>query len=166
MYIEILKAPSNLSLCLQKSDCDIVYGLKQILKVLDSIKCLRRLDPSLWPTVKLVMERVDSKGSVDCYQGAEIRNYTDTMLESCKRQALGDLESLSRSIQQRLEWSDLHFLRALIVFLESQSWVERECQPTDHGQDVSLEEVKHAVELLSAHFRDPLEASSVIIPSL
>ena len=54
------------------------------------------------------MEKIDSEGSVDCYQGAEIRNYTDSTLESCKRQALGDLESLSRTIQQRLEWSDLH----------------------------------------------------------
>jgi len=100
------------------------------------------------------MERVDSEGNVDCYQGAEIRNYTDKMLESCKRHALGDLESLSRSIQQRIEWSDLHLL-ALIVFREIQSWVERERQSTDYGQDASLGEVKHAVELLSSHFRDP-----------
>ena len=42
MYIEILKGPLILSLCLQKSECDIVYGLKQILKVVDSIKSLRR----------------------------------------------------------------------------------------------------------------------------
>jgi len=99
MYVEILKAPSILSLCLQKSDCDIVYGLKQILRVLDSIKSLLRLDPSLWPTVKLVMERVDSKGNVDCYQGAEIRNYTDKMLESCKRQC-----KFSREILHILSW--------------------------------------------------------------
>ena len=155
VYVEILKGPSILSLCLQKTDCDIVYGLKLILKVVDSLKSLRRQDPSLWPTVKLVMERIDSEGSVYCYQGAEIKNYTDTMLESCKRQALGDLERLNRTIQQRLEWSDLHLLRALIVFLESQSWVERE--PADHRSkvgdpDVSLEEVKGALELLSSHF--------------
>ena len=169
IYVEILKGPSILSLCLQKTDCNIVYGLKQILKVVDSIKSLRRQDPSLWPTVKLVMERIDSEGSVYCYQGAEIKNYTDTTLESCKRQALGDLERLNRTIQQRLEWSDLHLLRALIVFLESQSWVERE--PADHRSkvgdpDVSLEEVKGALELLSSHFRDPLEAAGVSIPSI
>lgn len=65
MYVEVLKAPSILSLCLQKSDYDLVYGLKQILKVLDAIKSLKRLDPSLWPTVKLVMERINSEGGVD-----------------------------------------------------------------------------------------------------
>ena len=63
MYVEILKGPSILSLCLQKSDCDIVYGLKQILKVADSIKALRRQDSSLWPTVKLMMEKIDSGGN-------------------------------------------------------------------------------------------------------
>jgi len=99
------------------------------------------------------MIRVDSEGSVDCYQGAENRI---TMLEGCN--------SLRRSIQQRLKWSDLHLLRAFIVFLESQSWVEMEHQPTDHGQDASL--VKHAVKLLSSHFRDQLEAASVVISSL
>ena len=73
MYVEILKGPSILSLCLQKSDCDIVYGLKQILKVADSIRSLGRQDPSLWPTVKLMMEKIDSEGSIVCYQGAEIK---------------------------------------------------------------------------------------------
>ena len=73
MYVEILKGPSILSLCLQKSDCDSVYGLKQILKVADSIRSLRRQDPSLWPTVKLLMEKIDSEGSIACYQGVEIK---------------------------------------------------------------------------------------------
>ena len=76
MYVEILKGPSILSLCLQQSDCGIVYGLKQILKVADSIRSLRRQDSSLCPTVKLMMEKIDWEGSIVCYQGAEIKNYT------------------------------------------------------------------------------------------
>ena len=82
MYIEVLKGPSILSLCLQKSDCDIVYGLKQILKVVDSIKSLRRQHPSLWPTVKLVLERIHIEGSIASYQGAEIKSHNCTTLES------------------------------------------------------------------------------------
>ena len=45
MFIEVLKAPALLSLCLQKSDCDIVYGLKQLLKTVNSLKSLREKDP-------------------------------------------------------------------------------------------------------------------------
>jgi len=47
MYVDILNGPSKLSLCLQKVDCDIVFGLKQILKVADSITSLRSQDPML-----------------------------------------------------------------------------------------------------------------------
>ena len=167
MYVEILKGPSILSLCLQKSDCDIVYGLKQILKVADSIRSLRRQDPSLWPTVKLMMEKIDSEGSIVCYQGAEIKNYTSATLESCKKQALGDLERLNKTIQQRLEWSDVRLLRALIAFLDTQSWIKRQSSVSDNEEeDTSLEQVNGAIELLSSHFRNPLEATGVDIPSL
>ena len=99
MCIEVLKSPSILSLCLQKSDCGIVYGLKQILKAVDTIKSLRRQDPSLWPTVKLVLERIDSEGSVASYQGAKIIYYNSVTLESYKNQALADLERLNRTMQ-------------------------------------------------------------------
>ena len=45
MYIDVLKGLSMLSLSLQKSDCDIVNGLKQILKAADSIKSFRIQNP-------------------------------------------------------------------------------------------------------------------------
>ena len=92
MYIDVLKSPSMLSLSLQKSDCDIVYVLKQFLKAADSIKSLRIQNPSLWPTVKLMLERIHTEGNVVTYQGAEIKNYNSITLESCKRQALADME--------------------------------------------------------------------------
>ena len=99
MYVDILKGPSKLSLCLQKADCDIVFGLKQILKVADSIKSLISQDPTLWPTVKLVLEKVNSEGSISSYEGAELKNYTSATLENCKKQALGDLHRLNKTIR-------------------------------------------------------------------
>ena len=63
-------------------------------------------------------------------------------------------------MQARLEWSDLQLLRALIVFLETQSWIQRSTGHDDTDpDDASLQEVKNAIELLSSHFRDPLEAA-------
>ena len=167
MYIEVLKCPSILSLCLQKSNCDIVYGLKQILKAADSIKSLRRQDPSLWPTVKLVLDRIHTEGSFVSYQGAEIKYLNSVTLESCKKQVLPDLERLNRTMQRRLEWFDVKLLRALIAFLETQSWMKRSViDHDDDGTDASLQEVKGAIEVLSAHFRDPLEAAGANLPLL
>jgi len=166
MYVDILNGPSKLSLCLQKADCDIVFGLKQILKVANTIKSLRSQDPTLWPTVKLVLEKVDSKGSITSYQGAQLKSYSSATLENCKRQALGDLERLNITIQQRLEWSDVKLLRALIVFLDTQSWIKRQPSDSDIEEDTSLEQVSDAIELLCSHFREPLESGGVEIPVL
>ena len=169
MYIDVLKGRSMLSLSLQKSDCDIVYGLKQILKAADSIKSLRIQNPSLWPTVKLVLERIHTEGSVITYQGAEIKNCNSVTLESCKRQALADMERLNNTMKVQLEWLDVKLLRALIVFLDTQSWTRRFVTDDDDGDytdGTSLQDMKNALEVLSTHFRDPLEAVGANLPLL
>ena len=159
MYIDVLKHSSMLSLSLQKSDCDIVYGLKQILKAADSIKSLSIQNPSLWPTVKLVLEGIHTEGSVVTYQGAEIKNYNSVTLESFKRQALADMERLNNTIKKRLQWLDVKLLKALIVLFVTDD-------DGDYTDDTSLQEVKNALEVLPTHFRDPLEAVGANLPLL
>ena len=117
MFVEVVKGPAILSLCLQKLDCDIVDGLKQIIKTVNSLRSLRKKDPSEWPTVKLVQGRVVSEGSSTSYQGATLKSCTVATLEYCRKQALGDLDRLYKAIQERLEWSDTGVLRATIAFL-------------------------------------------------
>ena len=96
MFVEVLKGPAIISLCLQKPDCDIVNGLKQTLKTVNSLTSLRKKDPSEWPTVKLVQDRVVSEGSCDSYQGAVlihipllhlsfVRSKLWVMLKGCTR---------------------------------------------------------------------------------
>ena len=114
--LRLLRGQQYLSLCLQKLDCDIVDGLKQILKKVNSLRSLRK-NPSEWPTVKLVQGKVVSEGSSTSYQGATLKSYTVATLEYCRKQALGDLDRLYKAIQERLEWSDTGVLRETIVFL-------------------------------------------------
>ena len=167
MFIEVLKGPAILSLCLQKLDCDIVYGFKQLLKTVNTLKSLRRKDPSEWSTVKLVQDRVVTEGSSASYQGTAIKNYNDATFEYCKKQAIGDLDRLYKTMQERLEWSDTSELRAKIAFLDTQSWVRRPgVDSDDDTEDGSLKEVKDAIELLCTNFRDPLTATGVSIPSM
>ena len=116
-----------------------------------------------------MLERIHTEGSVVTYQGAEIKNYNSVTLESCKRQALADMERLNNTIKEQLEWSDVKLLRALIVFLDTQSWTRRFVTDDDDGDytdDTSLQEVKNALEVLSTHFRDPLEAVGANLPLL
>ena len=54
MYVDVLKAPSLLSLSLQDENLDIVLGIKQILKSSKALKSMASQDPLQWPTVQLV----------------------------------------------------------------------------------------------------------------
>jgi len=100
------------------------------------------------------------------YQGATIKNHNVATVEYYKKQAVGDLERLYKTMQERLEWLDTKVLRATVAFLDTQSWVKRPSIDSDddtHAEDVSLQEVKGAIELLCT---DPLEATAVNIPSI
>ena len=91
-------------------------------------------------------------GSVNSYQGAKLKCYTSATLENCKKLALGDLHQLNKTIQQRLEWSNVNLLRALIVFLDTQSWIKRHTTDgNNEDEDISLEQVSDAIEFLSGH---------------
>ena len=51
MYVDVLKAPSLLSLSLQDKNLDIVLGIKQILKSTKALKAMASQDPLQWPGI-------------------------------------------------------------------------------------------------------------------
>ena len=62
MYVDVLKVPALLSLCLQKDGVDIIYCIKQILKSVNALDSLARQDPKQWHSVKLVLSRISEEG--------------------------------------------------------------------------------------------------------
>ena len=170
MYVDVLKAPSFLSLSLQKEKLDIVLGIQHILKSIKSLKAMAGQDPLLWPTVKLVCSRVKDEDGDKIYQGAILNNYNPTSLKACADQALADVSQLEKKMRARLEWSDVKMLRAIFVLLDTQSW---RLPPTgDHSdkddsqeEEDDLGEIKDAAEYVTSHFRKPLEVKGVTMAS-
>ena len=111
LYVDALKVPSILSKSLQQAKLDIVLGLRSILQAKKSLKSLTDLDPLEWPTLKLVRNRLKNE---DKYQGAPLKYLNEALLESCKDQALADLSRLKEKMRERLEWSDVPLLRAIL----------------------------------------------------
>ena len=69
-------------------------------------------------------------------------------------------------MQERLEWSDVKLLRAILVFLDTQTWRPVITAAGDSDSETSpddklLTEVKAAVKLIANTFREPLEAVGV-----
>ena len=164
IYIEVLKPSSVLSLTLQNTHLDIVFAMKQLLKTCDTLKSLKQLDPLQWPTVKLVIDRLEDDGDEKTYQGAVLKNYSSEMIEFCKKEALADMKQLEENIRQRLEWSDVKLLRAVLVFIETQSWIKSAAD--DEYEDSSMLAIKLALEDIFRAFADPLEASNVNLSTL
>lgn len=161
MYIDLLKSPSVLSLSLQEDGLDVVTGVKNILKSSKSLKQMSDEDPLEWPTVKLVKTRIKEESDGFVYQGASLQGYSSRILQECAKHALADLRRLDEEMRSRLEWSDVQMLRSILVFLDTQSW----CKRAD-SEDDDLDEINAAVEYITSHFREPLEAAGTTLSSI
>ena len=75
MYTEVLKPPSTLSLSLQGSDVDIVFGIKQLLKASTTLRSMVKQDPLQRPTVKIVLDRMKNDGGENVYQGVALKRF-------------------------------------------------------------------------------------------
>ena len=163
MYVDVLKAPALLSLSLQEEKLDAVLGIQHLLKSTKSLKKMAGQDPLLWPTVKLVCSQVKEEVESKTYQGAVLSNYSPTTLKACTDQALAAVKQLDEKMRTRLEWSDVEMLRAILVLLDTQSWrssPRNEHSDTDEEED-DLAEIREAIEYITSHFREPLEAKGV-----
>jgi len=176
LYVDILKSPSLLCMSLQASELDIVLGIKNTLKSTTALKTLARKDPFEWPTVKLLLRKVEDEGGKKFYHGAELWNFSDAVQVKLKQDGLQDLTRLDEKMRERLTWSDTNLLRALVVFLDTQSWTKQvastatnnsDCEyinlSDDDDNDKSLYEVKESMDFLASHFSVPLEAKGVVI---
>ena len=135
MYIDILKAPSLLSLSLQGCELDTVLGIKNILKSITALKSLARQDPLEWPIVKLLLGRMKDEGGDKTYQDTVLKNFSPAAREKTKQDALTDLTGLNEKMKERLEWSDTKLLRCLLVILDTQTWAKCSSAPLADRDD-------------------------------
>ncbi len=162
MYVDLVKPVSILSLTLQAEKLDIVLGIQHLLKSTKSLKTVAGQDPLLWPTVKLVCSRVkENNDGENIYQGAVLNPST---LKACSNQALANVNRLHQLMRTRSEWSDVNMPRSILVVLDTQSWRCSSGRETEEDDD--LKEIREAVEFITSHFREPLEAKGVSLASI
>jgi len=164
LYTDALKPASLLSLSLQNDDIDVVQGIKSILKSHTSLKKLTSQDVVDWPISKMVLSKLQDENGHKVYQGFELHSFKDSTIKACQEQALADLKSLDERMRSRLEWSDIDFMRSILLFLDTQSWQLQEIEETSKD-DERLGEVKAAMLRIIDIFQAPLEVKGVKITS-
>ena len=111
------------------------------------------------------------------YQGAHLNigSSVTQVEERWKQNALSDLDNLNDKMKERLEWSNSKLLRSLLVFLETQIWINRSTDVSadnlSDDEDMittnsSLLEVENAVEHIATHFRKPFNGRGLLAFSL
>ena len=161
MYVDVLKAPALLSLSLQGEKLNIVLSIQHLLKSSKSLNKMAAQDPLLWPTVKLVCDRVKDEVEDKVYQGAVLKNYTPETLKTCAAHALADIKRLEEKMRAR------EMLRAILVLLDTQSWQSSPAgEHSDTEEEDDLIEIREAVEYITSHFREPLEAKGVDLANI
>ena len=101
MYTDLLKAPSLLSLSLQVDDMDTVQGIKSILKPSTSLELLSKESPKEWPTVKLLLFRIENESteSDKVYQGATLSRFKDELGSRCADLDMQNLQRLGETFK-------------------------------------------------------------------
>ena len=110
-------------------------------------------------TIKLVQSRIKMVDGKKEYQGFQIENF-GSCLDKCKPQVSADLHRIQEKLKARLEWNDLTLLRAILAFLDTQSWQKRNdlSSKEDPEYDACMIELRAALDHIVSSFRAPLES--------
>ena len=150
-----------LSLTLQSDSSDIVTSMKAV----KTLKSLAEEDPKQWPTIQLIQSRIREVDGQE-YQGVQLENF-DSCLDKCKPQATADLQRIQEKLKTRLEWNDLNILRAILAFLDTQSWLKRNDPSSEDTEcDVGMIEIRAALDRIVSTFRAPLESKGVSLETI
>ena len=186
LYIDVLKAPSQLSLPLQENETDVISGIKHILKAMQTFQLLRRRDPQEWPTFTTVLATMTEKENSKCYQGVNLTGFTSSIVSQCSTMALEDLHALDDKLKDWLTWPDTKLLDAILSFLDTRCWatvrmgtsgtIGNNAATTNHNEEAAarskqdydkrITEIKAAVAYIVAIFREPLEAKGADLCSI
>ena len=163
LYVDALKPASLLSLNLQEDNFDVVTGLQSILEARKYLRKYSQENPQRWPRVRKELQSLEDDG---VYQGATLLRYNEAAIQFCADQASADLNPLDESMRDRLEWSNMKMLRALMVYLDSQGWsanevdrsmMENSDADSEDTEDFVLQNILKAADYIINWFREPLE---------
>lgn len=184
LYVDVLKAPSLLSLSLQENETDRISGIKHILNTMEILQLLKNTNACEWPTVTTVLAAIVEEENSKSYQGVALADFTSSTVSQCSGMALEDLYTLDDNLKDWLVWSDTKLLDAILSFLDTRRWAAVKINASGNA-DVSngvgyngetaaksrpdnkkVTEIKDAVTYIVAIFREPLEVKGADLCSI
>ena len=155
---------SVFSRVMQEDDLDVLGAFSCLIRTIKEVDKLTSKGLEHWPTYSAVLKKLmDRDGEVE-YQLQTLTHVSQAKAHYSDN-AAGYCSSVISCLNSRLAWTDLQFVRDVVVYLETQGWqklVDEEFTPDIDSENDPM----GPIERLGQRFQIPLESAGVDIDRL
>ena len=120
-FSDLLSPCALLSKVLQQDSLDILGAFSSLLRTMQELKKLSSKSFEQWPTYSSVVKSITQEGGNKLYQQQVLANF-DAAQQHYSSHCEEYCTAVTSCLRSRLEWTDLEFVRDVILFLATQGW--------------------------------------------
>ena len=156
-FSDLLSPCAVLTKVLQQDSLDILGAFSSLLHTMQELKKLSSKRFEQWPSYSSVVKSITQKGCNKVYQ-QQILTHFDAAQQHLTSHCEEYCTAVLSCLRSRLEWTDLEFIRDVILFLVTQGW-----QKLLDEEIEANEGYVQAINRLISKFKVPLEVSGVVV---
>ena len=163
-FCDLLSPCAVFSKILQQDTLDILGALTSLLRTVQELNKLSSRSLQQWPNYSATLTNITQEGGSNFYQQHILRN----LLEAERYyQAHFDeyCTSVTTCFKSRLEWTDIEFVRDVILFLATQGWQKLADEENEAGTG-STPSYTEAIVHLTSKFKVPLESACAVVANV
>ena len=156
---DLLSPCALLSKVLQQDSLNILGTFSNLLRTMQELKKLSSKSFEQWPTFSSVVKSIAQEGGNKLYQQQVLTNF-DAAQQHYSSHCEEYCTAVTSCLRSRLEWTDLEFVRDVILFLATQGWPKL---ADEEAESSDSEGYVQAIDRLISKFNVPLEVSGVVV---
>ena len=167
-FSDLLSPCAVFSRVLQQDKLDILGGFTSLLRTVNEVNKLSSKSLDHWPTYSSVLKTLGDEDGKKLYQLQELKGFSEAELyfsSHCEELC----PSVNRCLKSRLEWTDVQFVRDVILFLATQGWqklVDEYENSLIEETSEALSDYTEAIGRLCSKFKISLEAAGVVVAQI
>ena len=163
-FCDLLSPCAVFSKILQQDTLDILGAFTSLLRTVQELAKLSSRTLQQWPNYSATLKSIIHEGGNNLYQQHTLRN-----LQEAERYYQAHFDeyctSVTSCLKSRLEWTDLEFVRDVILFLGTQGWQKLADEENEAGTESTPSYVA-TIARLTSKFKVPLEAAGAVLANI
>ena len=164
-YSDLLSPCALYSKVLQNDSLDILGAFTSLLRTVQELNKLSSKSLQQWPTYSSTLKSITQEDGKQLYQQQLLKNFAEAehhFSSHCEEYCT----SVTSCLRSRLEWTDLEFVRDVILFLATQGWQKLADEDSQSEPSETIPSYIPAIGRLCSKFKIPLEAAGVVVAQI